>query len=145
MIVKVDTIDHNLAKYIADDPVRPEIAISDRLGDSSRFVLILVESSVPQAVVCIRLCDRIPRSVYELLSSSSGSIAVFYSIWSYSRGSGRQLLISARDYINQNHSEVNQYYTLSPHGESVERFHLGLGASIYRTNDSTVNYSYPGF
>lgn len=143
MIVQIDTINHPLVQYLSEDPVRPQISVQDRVGHSSRFALALVTDRVePDSIVCVRLCDRVPSSVSELLDSSEGSHAIFYTIWSRRSGSGAKLILAAREWLVENFSSVNSYYTLSPPGELVRLFHMGLGASVYRQNRDTVNYSY---
>lgn len=141
MLELIASQDHPLAQQILSDPVRPLIALEDRLCSPNSFVLSWVVNGQAQSFVCIRLCNSVPNSVEQLLSSQSGSVAVFYSIWSLVRGSGRVLLLAARDWLLLNR-EVTEFYTLSPPGESVRNFHFGLGAGLFRTNGDTVNYHY---
>lgn len=141
MLELIGSIDHPLAREILSDPVRPSISLEDRLSSPNSFVLSWVVDGQAQGFVCIKLCATVPNSVEQLLASSAGSVAVFYSIWSLVRGSGRQLLLAARDWLIINR-EVTEFYTLSPPGESVRDFHFSLGAGLFRTNDDTVNYHY---
>ena len=68
---------------------------------------------------------------------------VFYSVWSYKPGSGRELLIQAMKNIKEQYPTVTTFVTLSPQTAMARRFHLKNGASVYRTNEKTVNYLYP--
>ena len=142
MIECIHSIEHPLVQYLLSDPVRPEIPLAYRVGSESSFALALVDGiRQPRSIVCVRLCSQVPSSVDQLLSSQLGSIAVFYTIWSIQRGSGSELLRLAPSWLRTNRS-VSDFYTLSPISDSVRKFHLGLGASIYRQNSDTVNYHY---
>jgi hypothetical protein len=67
---------------------------------------------------------------------------VFYTIWSYAAGAGRELIEQARTEIEQTHPEVKTYVTLSPKTEMARRFHLKNGAEVYRENADSINYLY---
>ena len=68
--------------------------------------------------------------------------AVFYTIWSYKAGKGRELLIQAVKEIQNTHPSVNRFVTLSPKSDTARRFHLKNGAIIFRENIDTTNYEY---
>jgi hypothetical protein len=72
----------------------------------------------------------------------SVSVAVFYTIWSYSAGAGRQLIQQAQGAIKQTNPEVNTWVTLSPKTEMARKFHHRNGAQTLRENQDTVNYIY---
>ena len=67
---------------------------------------------------------------------------VFYSIWSYKPGAGRELLLQTVKNIKEDYPTVTTFVTLSPPTEMARRFHLKNGATVYRTNTETVNYEY---
>ena len=67
---------------------------------------------------------------------------VFYTIWSYTRGSGRELIIQASKDILQQFPTIKNIVTLSPKTEMAEKFHLRNGAWKYRENPDTINYAY---
>jgi hypothetical protein len=69
-------------------------------------------------------------------------VAVFYTIWSYTAGSGRRLIMSARSWIGMNRSNVQEYVTLSPPTDMARVFHIRNGAEVLRVNADTVNYLY---
>ena len=132
-----------LADYLKDDPVRPHIPYEQRFG-SNRAVLALTDNNAVKAVVCTRLCSSIPTSEEELLldNSDNPDTAVFYTIWSYDAGAGRQLILEALRYVKANLPTVTRFITLSPPTEMARKFHLKNGAGIYRENSDTVNYIY---
>lgn len=134
---------HQLLEYIKDDPVRPDIPAEFRVSDG-RTVAVLAEQEKPDAMVCISFHDFVPESVNDLAKvTEQPTTAVFYTIWSYKAGAGRDLLIQAVDNIKQSYPSINRFVTLSPKTEMARRFHLKNGATIFRENNDTVNYEYP--
>jgi hypothetical protein len=69
-------------------------------------------------------------------------VAIFYTIWSYKAGAGRQLIFDAVKYIKENRKDINRFITLSPKTEMARRFHIKNGAVVFRDNMETVNYEY---
>jgi translation initiation factor 2B subunit (eIF-2B alpha/beta/delta family) len=140
MLSIVTNVQDPLLDYIKDDPVRPEIPREFRVG-KNRFVSVLVDEK-PTAVVCVNLLDRIPSSVEELGDSENPDTAVFYTIWSYSPGSGAKLLRETVADIKIKYPGVKRFITLSPKTALARRFHLKNGAEVFRDNLETVNYEY---
>ena len=68
--------------------------------------------------------------------------AVFYTIWSYKAGKGKELLIQAVKEIQKQHPTITRFVTLSPKTEVARRFHLKNGAIVFRENLDTTNYEY---
>jgi len=132
MIYKPKNLNDPLLRVIEDDPVRPEIPVDFRISEN-REVLILLKDETPQAVVCVAYMDSIPTSCAELFSKQAEpDTVIFYTIWSYTPGAGRDLIFKARE----------RFVTLSPPTEMAKRFHLKNGATIFRQNVDTVNYEY---
>jgi len=78
-------------EYIKDDPVRPEIPKEFRVTANSEIVAI-IEEGKPKAIVCVAYRDFVPQDCNELMTTPvNPSIAVFYTIWSYTAGAGRDL------------------------------------------------------
>lgn len=97
----------------------------------------------PDAMVCVSFHDFVPAGVDDLSNVSEvPTTAVFYTIWSYKAGKGRDLLIQAVKGIQEQYPSVNRFVTLSPKTEMARRFHLKNGAIIFRENIETVNYEY---
>jgi len=133
---------HQLLQFIKDDPVRPDIPAEFRVSNG-RTVVALEEEDKPQAMVCVSFHDFVPESVEDLDKvTEMPTTAVFYTIWSYKPGAGRELLVKAVEEIKQRHPSVNRFVTLSPKTEMAKRFHLKNGAFIFRENSDTVNYEY---
>ena len=142
MLKFITDITDPLLKFIKDDPVRPEIPVDFRVSPN-RFVSGLIEGEDPKAMVCVSLCDNVPSSVTELAQEAMApTTAIFYTIWSYAPGAGRELLQETVKEIQAKFPNVTRFVTLSPKTEMARRFHLKNGASVFRENDESVNYEY---
>ena len=142
MLTFITDITSPLLQFIKDDPVRPEIPVEFRVSPN-RFVSSIVQEDNPQAMVCVSLCDQVPSSVAELTHDAlAPTTAIFYTIWSYAPGAGKELLVRTVEEIKQQFPNVTRFVTLSPKSEMARRFHLKNGAEIFRENEETINYEY---
>ena len=135
-----DPLDPRL-DFIKDDPVRPEIPKEFRVGQD-RFVASLGEET-PRAMVCVNLLNFVPSAVEELGQAvEEVNTAVFYTIWSYAPGAGKELLMETVELIKEKFPTVTRFVTLSPKTEMAKRFHTKNGAVTFRENQESVNYEY---
>jgi hypothetical protein len=142
MLHTITTITEDLETLIKDDPVRPEIPVARRVNGNSRIYL-LKDGDQTRAVTCVKFLDMIPAAVDDLAELvGSATTAVFYTIWSYTAGAGRELIVEAQKSIKSEFPSIDTYVTLSPKTEMARRFHLKNGAGVYRENSDTVNYIY---
>ena len=142
MLHTITTITEDLETLIKDDPVRPEIPVSRRVNQNSR-IYMLKDGDQTRAVTCVKFLDIIPAAVDDLAELvGSATTAVFYTIWSYTAGAGRELIVKTQQSIKEEFPGIDTYVTLSPKTEMARRFHLKNGAGIYRENSDTVNYIY---
>jgi hypothetical protein len=142
MLTFIRDLSNKLLEFLKDDPVRPEIPADFRVSNG-RVVAALVEEESPDAMVCVSFHDFVPKDVTDLESVSTiPTTAVFYTIWSYKAGKGRELLIQAVKEIQNQYPSVNRFVTLSPKTEMARRFHLKNGAIIFRENVDSTNYEY---
>ena len=142
MLHTITTITEDLETLIKDDPVRPEIPVSRRVNQNSR-IYMLKDGDQTRAVTCVKFLDIIPAAVDDLAELvGSATTAVFYTIWSYASGAGRELIVKTQQSIKEEFPGIDTYVTLSPKTEMARRFHLKNGAGIYRENSDTVNYIY---
>lgn len=142
MLHTITSVTEEIVKLLMDDPVRPEIPVSDRINSNSR-VYMLKDGDQPRAVTCVKFLESIPAAVDDLVGLvGSATIAVFYTIWSYTAGAGCELILEAQKAIESEFPGIQTYVTLSPKTEMARRFHLKNGAGIYRENSDTVNYIY---
>ena len=144
MLYIINQINDPLLEYIKDDPVRPEIPAEWRVSENKKiFTIVDEQTNKPQAIVCVAFCDDIPTRVEDLFTESKlPTNAIFYTIWSYSAGAGRALIQQAQRHISETFHNVTRFVTLSPPTEMARKFHLRNGATVYRENETTVNYEY---
>ena len=142
MLHKIDKIDDWVTEIIKDDPVRPESSAEFRISEHSEMFALWEEQNLG-AVCCVFYTEGIPGSIDEMKSMSSdfADTAVFYTIWSYTKGTGRVLINQAAACV-KDHYSIKNIVTLSPKTEMAERFHLRNGAWKYRENHETINYAY---
>ena len=143
MLHFITDLTHKLLNFIKDDPVRPEIPTDFRVSDGRMVAALASNEDDPDAMVCVSFHDFVPADTDDLKQTSQvPTTAVFYTIWSYKAGKGRDLLIQAVKGIQEQYPSVNRFVTLSPKTEMARRFHLKNGAIIFRENIETVNYEY---
>lgn len=142
MLHTITTITDEIVNLLKDDPVRPEIPADQRVNSNSR-IYMLKDGDQTRAVTCVKFLDNIPEAVDDLAELvGSATTAVFYTIWSYAAGAGRDLIVEAQKSIKQEFPSIDTYVTLSPKTEMARRFHLKNGAGVYRENSDTINYIY---
>ena len=69
-------------------------------------------------------------------------IAVFYTVWSYEKGAGREIVFKTVDWIKENKPHILRFVTLSPKTKMAERFHLRNGAVLLAENKESNNFEY---
>jgi hypothetical protein len=144
MLHAIDSHTDEFFKFIREDPVRPHIPEQKRISPSKQ-IFCLHEDNKPQAITCVSYQSSIPVTEDDLFNESvDPDIAVFYTIWSYAPGAGRQLIMDAVNFIKNERKNIKQFVTLSPPTDMARRFHIKNGASVYRINNDTVNYEYKG-
>jgi hypothetical protein len=142
LIAIFKTLTDQLMAWLKDDPVRPGIPVTLRIGKNAD-IFALQDSDKPQAITCVSYQDFVPKAEWELFTSTSTpTVAVFYTIWSYQKGAGRALILDALAHIRQTRPEITTFVTLSPKTDMAREFHLRNGASVYRENRTTINYHY---
>ena len=67
---------------------------------------------------------------------------MFYTLWSYKKGSGRAIVFEAQNWLKENYPNIKRYVTLSPLTEVARRFHLRNGATELQVNSETQNFEY---
>ena len=143
MLHIINNLQDEFLRLIKDDPVRPEIPAEQRVNSNSTIFVLKNEHTEPLAVTCVKFLADIPASVTDLANTViNTNTAVFYTIWSYAAGAGRELIEQAQAQITQEHPEVKTFVTLSPKTEMARKFHHKNGATTYRENADTVNYLY---
>ncbi len=142
MLHLIKDIADRFFSFLSQDPVRPTIPYEMRVG-TNRDVFVLRDEDQVKAITCVSYQTTVPTSEGELfVESEKPTVAVFYTIWSYAPGAGRQLIFDSVNYIQSQQSNIERFVTLSPKTDMAKRFHLKNGAFIYKENIETVNYEY---
>lgn len=142
MLHLIKELSDQFFSFLAEDPVRANIPQETRIGDN-RDVFVLREDDKALAITCVSYQAIIPQTEQDLFQiCEQATVAVFYTIWSYKPGAGRQLLLDSAKYIVENNPNIVRLVTLSPKTEMARKFHLHNGASVFRENEETVNYEY---
>jgi hypothetical protein len=143
----VHLTEEQIAPYIKDDPVRPHLSAEFRTtGRNKAFAL--VEESEVLAIICCALTFDVPITEEDLsLKKGHEMIVSPYTVWSYSKGAGRQIIECLLRFVQQEHQEISRSYwprivTLSPKTEMAEKFHLKNGAKHIGENENTNNFEY---
>ena len=140
MLKKLTTLEQVYA-VIQDDPVRPRIAADWRIAHGREvYTLVNEHQNEPQAVICVAYCDEVPTCERDM-DSTGDRVAVFYTVWSYDRGAGRDIVFAAQTWIKE-HRGCTRYVTLSPLTEMAERFHIKNGARLIFKGDTCQNFEY---
>jgi hypothetical protein len=143
MLHLIRSVTDSLISLLSDDPVRPTIPKTVRVGDNRDIFVLRNPDDSAQAITCVSYQNRIPTTESELFElTDTPDVAVFYTIWSYAPGAGRVLIFDAVRHIREHNHGIQRFVTLSPPTEMARRFHLKNGAQVLRTNSETVNYEY---
>jgi hypothetical protein len=142
MLHLIKDIADSFFSFLTDDPVRPNIPTVERVG-SNKDIFVSRENDEVTAITCVSYQETVPTKESELFEvCDTATVAIFYTIWSYKPGAGRQLILDSVKYIKENKKEIVRFVTLSPKTEMARRFHLKNGAVVFRDNEETINYEY---
>ena len=131
-----------------DDPVRPNLTSKFRLTGNRMSFILTKDYHKPSAIVCVAYTKQVPKTekqleVYSIPKMSFNyDKAIFYTIWSYSKGSGKDILFSTVDWLKKKKPEIKRYITMSPKTEMARNFHLRNGAFELNSNKETINFEY---
>lgn len=129
--------------WVKDDPVRPHIPLGWRVSDGREVYMLEGEDSQPRAIVCVAYTNGVAiDEQYMDDYTTNPNTAMFYTVWSYDRGAGREIIFDTADRIREEKPHISRYCTLSPLTEMAERFHLRNGASFLRRGDTCQNFEY---
>ncbi len=143
MLEKITSLTEELMRLLKDDPVRPDIPADFRVDEHGSVFVLKNDQGETLAVTCVKFLAGIPETVEDLHTLARDSTtAVFYTIWSYAAGAGRELIEQAQKDIKTQMPTVDTFVTLSPKTEMARRFRLKNGAEVYMENPATVNYLY---
>lgn len=128
---------------VKDDPVRPHLPMSWRISNGREVYVLENDDSTPRAVVCVAYTNGVALDEeYMDTHWKNPNTAMFYTVWSYDKGAGREIIFCVADSIQQQKPHIHRYCTLSPLTEMAEKFHLRNGASFLRRGDTCQNFEY---
>ena len=90
---------------------------------------------------CVKNDDyKIPETESDM-DSVGTKFAVFYTVWSYSAGAGREI-VNAVALTLKDTEKANKFVTLSPLTKMAHRFHISNGAELLAKHDTCQNFEY---
>jgi hypothetical protein len=145
MIKQIIQDTDQILAYIADDPVRPNIPAQKRIQGNRKVFYLANEDNDVLAMICLAFTDGVATTELELnryMTFEGTIVCMFYTLWSYAPGAGRELALNIVDYVKNNYPHVKRIVTLSPKTEMARRFHLKNGAFELQVNAETINFEY---
>ena len=148
-LVKIET--DSWLGYCKDDPVRPHLPLYWRIQDGREVYALFeeqyaVEAPVdfegPKAIICVAYTNGVATTEEDLNRTEDPDTAMFYTVWSYDKGAGREIVNAVAKHIKDTREDITRYVTLSPLTEMAERFHLRNGATLARKGDTCQNFEY---
>ena len=141
MLLKLN--DYIVKDVVADDPVRPHISAEWRTRSGREVYGLYTDESFEQlrAVICVAYTDEIPTCERDMQWVGT-DVAVFYTVWSYDRGAGKDIVFAVSEHIKKHNPDVKRWVTLSPLTEMARKFHLKNGAKFIRQHIDCQNFEY---
>ena len=142
----------DLSAYLKDDPVRPHIPMTWRVTQGREVYGLFedqyaVEAPVnfegPRAIICVAYTNGVALEERDLNNIEEPDTAMFYTVWSYDKGAGREIVLATQKHIQETKKHIFRYVTLSPLTVMAERFHLRNGAHFIRKGKKCQNFEYP--
>lgn len=142
----------DLSAFLKDDPVRPHIPMSWRVTQGREVYGLFedqyaVEAPVnfegPRAIICVAYTNGVALEERDLNNIEEPDTAMFYTVWSYDKGAGREIVLATQKHIQETKKHIFRYVTLSPLTVMAERFHLRNGAHFIRKGKKCQNFEYP--
>ena len=127
-------------EHIEKDPVRPHISKEWRTR-CGREVYVLERDKKIAAVICVAYTDEVPTSENDMKWVGMNT-AVFYTVWSYKPGAGREIVNGVAERIKAQRPWVKRYVTLSPLTEMARNFHIKNGAKFIGKHQDCQNFEY---
>jgi hypothetical protein len=128
--------------YIKDDPVRSHLDFEWRFTNGRQVFGLETEYGAMRSVVCVAYTNGIGIVEEDLNNTEDPDTAMFYTVWSYDKGAGRDIIFSTAEHIKRNYPHIKRFVTLSPLTEMAEKFHLRNGAKLLRKGKTCQNFEY---
>ena len=135
--------------HCKDDPVRPHLPLAWRIKQGkevyalfedqyAEFAPVLREG--PRAIICVAYTNGVAITEQDLDRNENANTAMFYTVWSYEKGAGREIVNKLGQWCRDNH--FKRLVTLSPLTPMATHFHISNGAKQVHINDQTQNFEY---
>jgi malonyl-CoA decarboxylase len=121
-----DDFNNNWLEYMHQDPVHSitdERPLSRRMSED-REIFMLVENSIPAAVLCVAYTNTLPDVIDEILNAGSNintepRYAIFYSVFKTDATTtianpGAKIIRMASAWIRENMPAIRNFVTMSP-------------------------------
>ena len=141
-MVKLRKIKNGEEHLITNDPVRPHLTFEFRTSNG-RMIYVLENTDTKEidAVICVAIMDEVP-TCEEDMQYTGTDIAVFYTVWSYRKGAGREIVFEVAKELKRTHPDIKRFVTLSPITEMAKQFHLKNGAKFVAKHPKCQNFEY---
>lgn len=128
---------------IKDDPVRPHLDTEWRM-QNGRVVFALEDETagIINSVLCVAFTNGVAITEEELNNTTNPNTAMFYSVWSYTKGAGREIIFTTVEVIKRDYPHIVRFVTLSPLTQMAENFHLRNGAQFLQKGTTCQNFEY---
>ena len=142
----------DLSAFLKDDPVRPHIPMSWRVTQGREVYGLFedqyaehapVQFEGPRAIICVAYTNGVALEERDLNNIEEPDTAMFYTVWSYDKGAGREIVLATQKHIQETKKHIFRFVTLSPLTVMAERFHLRNGAHFIRKGKKCQNFEYP--
>lgn len=126
---------------LKDDPVRPHLDHMWRVADNRMVYVLDSGEEKPDAVICTAITDEVPEEEHDLLLPGN-KVAVFYTVWSYRKGAGTEIVNDTAQHMKETKPALERYVTLSPLTEMARKFHIKNGAKFIHKGATCQNFEY---
>lgn len=125
------------------DPVRPGLTSYFKTSKGRKVYGLKSKKGSYDSFICIARTSDIPidERTLDHYSVYNGSIAIAYSVWSLSKGAGREIVNRVLSKCFSDPS-IDRVITLSPTTQMARNFHLSNNAIELRVNRDSVNFEY---
>tara|TARA_A100001011_G_scaffold205586_1_gene213734 strand:- start:625 stop:1053 length:429 start_codon:yes stop_codon:yes gene_type:complete len=130
--------------HFNNDPVRPHLPAYFRTTEPNETYVFSFEDKI-DAVICVAYVDNIPQDEQQLIEgccNEHNKVATFYTVWSYSKGAGTEIIFAVKEHIQNTKPYVDRYVTLSPCTDMATNFHIKNGAVLLNKFEEYQNFEY---
>ena len=127
---------------LKEDPIRPHLDVDWRGEDGREVYAFEDETGKIQSVLCVAYTNGVVITEDGLNNTTDPDTAMFYTVWSYAKNAGRDIIFETADKIKREKPHIKRFVTLSPLTDTAERFHLRNGATLLEKGDRAQNFEY---